>query len=104
MSEIYEKLEVSYSYLDNKRQMPIKMTLKQFYHEDESGETAPLFHGDAVLEVLLNENNQKMLSELEKLTIEFRRIVTLANNPINYLCCRGNFFGLKFVNLFHSND
>lgn len=23
---------------------------------------------------------------------------------MNYLCCRGNFFGLKFVNLFHSND
>ena len=58
-----------------------------------------------MIEVSISESNQKLLSDLEKLTIEFRQIITQANNPINYcFCCRGNCFGLKFINLFHSND
>jgi hypothetical protein len=69
MAGIYEKLEVGYSYPENKRQMKKLITLKEFYHEDESGEQMPLYHGEVILEVLLNENNQTLLSELEKLTI-----------------------------------
>ena len=28
----------------------------------------------------------------------------MANEPINWRCCRGNCFGFKVTNLFHSDD
>ena len=59
---------------------------------------------DKRIAIVDDEINSKHIQEYERLVIEFREIVESANNPIK--CCkyRCNCFGLKTVNLFHSND
>jgi len=57
-----------------------------------------------VVHVVENAENMKLLERFEELVVEFRRIVTRANAPVNCLCCRSNCSGLKVVNIFHSND
>ena len=57
-----------------------------------------------MVQVVENAENMKLLERFEELVVEFRRIVTRANAPVNCLCCRSNCAGLKVVNIFHSND
>jgi len=51
-----------------------------------------------------DDDNIKLMDELEEQVIKFRDIITIANDPINCGCRRSNCFGLKVRNLFHSND
>lgn len=78
------------------------MKLHEYYHEDNEKDFDPNII-PFIKSVEGNDQHEK-LEQLEKLTIRLEMVMRRVNRPINLLCCRSNFFGLVYYNVFHSNE
>lgn len=68
------------------------------------GDDSQLFLNDRPINLQNTDECKKLLSEYEKLVIQFRQFLKKANAPVNVGCCRTSCCGMYYRNLFHSND
>ena len=100
MVRVFKELKIC---MKDKQNILINLSFADYFDQNhDNGDLIFLFERQIWL--VDSEENSKLMDECEVLTTQFHDVINRANYKVNYGCCRGNCFGLKYVNVFHTLD